>query len=73
MDRLHVLEFRKLLFLFGNQRIKVAGRASREESAFFEVLGAAQWFCEPADPVALQQLRDELFTPDEQKRLRAYE
>lgn len=26
-----------------------------------------------ADPAALQKLRDELFTPDEQKRLRAYE
>ncbi len=44
----------------------------REEAAWKARIAAYQ-ARRTADPVALQQLRDELFTQEEQKRLRAYE
>jgi lipase chaperone LimK len=44
----------------------------REEAAWKSRIASYQ-SRRTADPVALQKLRDELFTQDEQKRLRAYE
>ncbi len=44
----------------------------REEAAWKSRIASYQ-ARRTADPVALQKLRDELFTTDEQKRLGAYE